>query len=191
MVVTDTGKAYSWGINRQGQCGLGHTNNQPQPTLIDGIGISTDHNSTVGTPIAAVSCGLSHTMMLLTNGSLAACGSNQFGQLGDATLPLMVTRPTVVVVMGSKYHDHAKAIGSGANDNRGGATVGGVRVSHVACGGAHTVIIDAEGRVYSAGSNSCGQLGRSGEPVSYSFTLCNQHVRTHTQTTRQRHTHSK
>ena len=193
VVVTDGGKAYSWGINRQGQCGLGHTNNQPQPTQITGI--STDNTNTVGapidtpidTPIVAVSCGISHTMILLSNGSLAACGSNQFGQLGDASLPTMVVTPAVVVLMEPKAdHDRdqgAKGIGGwdgdGAKDSgdggrtgggrggptggRGESTGGCVRVSHVACGGAHTVIIDVEGRVYSAGSNSCGQLGRAGE----------------------------
>ena len=129
-------------------------------------------------------------MILLANGSLAACGSNQFGQLGmgDAFLPSMVTTPMVVVIMEPKdpRYNHAKVSrgwgddgakasgdrmgdrtsGGGGATGGGGVTGGGVRVSHVACGGAHTVVTDADGRVFSAGSNSCGQLGRAGQSIT-------------------------
>ncbi len=32
-------------------------------------------------------------------------------------------------------------------------------ISHIACGGAHTLAVDINGRLYATGSNSCGQLG--------------------------------
>lgn len=32
-------------------------------------------------------------------------------------------------------------------------------ILHIACGGAHTIVIDEFGSVFTCGSNSCGQLG--------------------------------
>ena len=157
VALTGDGHAYSWGINRQGQCGLGHTENQAKPALV----------AALGRPVAAATCGIAHTAFVLDDGSLAMCGSNQFGQLGlgrsfnggggggqrghtdlaearvlartasHAALPKMVPAPVVVL-----------------------ETSGDFRVAHVACGGAHTLLVDTAGRVLSAGSNSCGQLGR-------------------------------
>ena len=48
------------------------------------------------------------------------------------------------------------------------------KVSHVACGAAHTLLIDTNGLLYSTGSNSCGQLGRIDDTltgVNGKFTL--------------------
>ena len=164
--LTGDGQIYSWGINRQGQCGLGHTENQAKPALV----------AALGRPAVAATCGIAHTAFLLDDGSLALCGSNQFGQLGlgrsfaapdiggsgtrgggghtdlaearvlaraasHAALPLMVLTPVIVL-----------------------ETSGDFRVAHVACGGAHTLLVDTAGRVLSAGSNSCGQLGRAVGP---------------------------
>jgi alpha-tubulin suppressor-like RCC1 family protein len=81
----------------------------------------------------AVACGWSHTAVLLADGTVRTFGFNDNGQLGinDTT-----NRSTPVQVFG---------ISSSA--------------TAVACGGAHTTILLADGTVRTFGSNNAGQLG--------------------------------
>lgn len=78
--------------------------------------------------------GSAHTLLLGTNGSLYAWGSNASGQLGDGTLASHLT-PTIV------------------------SAAAGTRFIQLAAGGAHSLALNFDGRIYSWGNNATGQLG--------------------------------
>ncbi len=72
ICLDSAGKAYAWGRNEQGQCGLGTTDDCiPYPTLIP----------TSDTYIGAA-VGKSHSILLSTNHIPYAAGSNKMGQCG-------------------------------------------------------------------------------------------------------------
>ncbi|CDW52534.1 E3 ubiquitin protein ligase HERC4 [Trichuris trichiura] len=77
-------------------------------------------------------CGRKHTVFLLDNGTLLACGNNDFCQLGYEG-PRKKPRPV--------------------------DSFAGSPVAQVACGDAHTVALTDDGHVHSWGSNDSGQLG--------------------------------
>ena len=87
-------------------------------------------------PITMVTCGESHTLFLTLSGELYACGSNRFGELGfddEKSRP----RPVRVVLPAR------------------------VNLVAIACGSFHSLAISHDHQLYSWGSNSHGQLGRS------------------------------
>ncbi|MCQ2816405.1 MAG: hypothetical protein MJ252_03975 [archaeon] len=73
------GKAYSWGRNTSGVCGLSGKSTGDRisiPTLIDSI--------KSGSKMCCVSD--THSMILTVNGEIYACGSNMYGKLGVCDL---------------------------------------------------------------------------------------------------------
>lgn len=127
------------GVGKQGQLGHNDLTSSPVPTHLSSL---SDANYT----IAAVSCGIAHTFFLTDKGNLLACGQNTFGALGVDSGAENVVVPTDVAV---PYQEEAVA----------GRGEGASRIVHVSCGGAHTAVVDSRGRLYTTGSNTCGQLG--------------------------------
>ncbi|XP_014386386.1 PREDICTED: secretion-regulating guanine nucleotide exchange factor isoform X5 [Myotis brandtii] len=72
-VVTDGGSLFVCGLNKDGQLGLGHT---------EDVLYFTPCKSLIGCPIQQVACGWDFTIILTENGQVLSCGSNSFGQLG-------------------------------------------------------------------------------------------------------------
>ncbi|XP_032497773.1 secretion-regulating guanine nucleotide exchange factor isoform X2 [Phocoena sinus] len=72
-VVTDEGSLFVCGLNKDGQLGLGHT---------EDVLYFTPCKSLLGCPIQQVACGWDFTIILTENGQVLSCGSNSFGQLG-------------------------------------------------------------------------------------------------------------
>nr|XP_019959640.1 PREDICTED: X-linked retinitis pigmentosa GTPase regulator-like isoform X1 [Paralichthys olivaceus] len=81
-----------------------------------------------------IACGDEHTALITENGKLFMFGSNNWGQLGLGS-KLTVNKPTCVKAL--KFE----------------------KVQLVACGRNHTLICTAQGKVYTSGGNSEGQLG--------------------------------
>src|SRR5579871_435494 len=118
------------GDNNYGQLGIGSAINQenvPVPMKI-------------GSSIVAVSAGPSgwHSLLLKADGTVWACGDNDYGQLGNgttsgSTVPLEVKGPS-----GVGYLENIIAI---------------------AAGNFHSMALSADGTVYTWGRNSHGQLG--------------------------------
>ena len=142
IVLTESGRAFSWGVGMSGQLGLGNFNIGYTPKPIN-------HFKTI--TIAAIACGIAHSIFLLCDGTICSCGQNTFGQLGLGT-----------------YKNGPIRLNTGP----GGDTIAtptpvhivtGKKIVHIACGGAHTLIVDEEGVILSCGSNSCGQLGLGNE----------------------------
>ncbi|KAM6958593.1 retinitis pigmentosa GTPase regulator b [Tautogolabrus adspersus] len=81
-----------------------------------------------------IACGDEHTALITENGKLFMFGSNNWGQLGLGS-KVTVNKPTCVKALKSE------------------------KVQFVACGRNHTLICTAQGKVFSSGGNSEGQLG--------------------------------
>mmetsp|Transcript_3477 Transcript_3477/g.7853 ORF Transcript_3477/g.7853 Transcript_3477/m.7853 type:complete len:402 (-) Transcript_3477:85-1290(-) len=70
--VTTNGSTYCWGNNKYGQLGMGMiSQNETTPRLVPGV-----------EDAVAVSCGRSHTCILMKDGTGKCAGSNWQGQLG-------------------------------------------------------------------------------------------------------------
>ena len=76
-VVTESGGAWCWGWNVEGELGDGTKENRFVPTPV--VGLDS------GVAALAQSNSVSHTCAILTGGSAACWGDNYGGQLGDGT----------------------------------------------------------------------------------------------------------
>ena len=114
---------FLWGYNAQGQLGDNSIVYKSSPVqTIAG-----------GTNWKQVSCGVTHTAAIKTDGTLWLCGYNSYGQLGDNSI---VNKSSPVQTI-----------------------AGGTNWKSVACGGNHTAAIKTDGTLWLWGSNSYGQLG--------------------------------
>jgi alpha-tubulin suppressor-like RCC1 family protein len=137
--------------------------------------------------VLKVAGGYSHSIMLMSDGTVWACGRNRFGELGDGTTtqrlnPVQVmisaTAPliNVVDVATGSYHSlfllkDGTVCGCGTN-SVGQLGIGNttkqsfpVKMSivsnakNIAAGYSHSLILTNDGTLYACGDNSFGQLG--------------------------------
>jgi alpha-tubulin suppressor-like RCC1 family protein len=73
--VTASGSAMCWGLNSSGQLGDGTVNQRLTPVAVSGL----------GSGVASITAGASHTCALTAAGGVKCWGLNTFGQLGDGT----------------------------------------------------------------------------------------------------------
>lgn len=105
--------------------GDGTTDNQLSPVQVSGL-----------TDIIAVSAAYSHSLFLKDDGTVYACGLNNYGQLGN---------------------DFQRA---GANPPSQVSNITGVTA--IAAGASQSLFLKGDGTVWACGSNSDGQLGDGG-----------------------------
>lgn len=123
VAVMPDGTVRTWGANTFGQLGNGSTASSSTPMTVNGLG---------GT-VRAVAAGSSHTVALMSDGTVKAWGSNSFGQLGNGTATPSSTPVTV-------------------------SGLGGT-VTSVAAGLSHSVALMSDGTIRTWGLNASGQLG--------------------------------
>ena len=167
------------GSGESGQ--LGHGNSIDISTFMKVEGLE-DHC------ISQVTCGDEFTTVLTTEGAVYTFGGNQFGQTGHGIIGGNRSTPKIVtgcleskkVVYVASNYDHSACImedgeiytwGNGSNGRLGHGNqthrstpkrvegLAGKKAKHVACGGYHTLVCTEDGRVYSFGRGSYGQLG--------------------------------
>ncbi len=165
------GSSAAWGWNTVGELGDGTTTDRYNPVRV--LNLSN---------IAAIAAGGSHSLALLTDGTVWAWGGNGAGELGDGTTtsrssPAQVLNlSNVIAVKAAGYDSMALksdgtvwAWGNNGNGQLGdGTTVGRYspvqvlnlsNIIAVATGGYHSMALKADGSVWAWGSNGVGQLG--------------------------------
>lgn len=131
MVVKTDGSLWGCGNNVDGQLGNNSNTDQPELTVIYAT-----------TPkVASVSAGVDHTLIVKEDGSLWACGRNNYGQLGDGT---KIDRNQFVPVVN---------MGSG--------------VASASAGNEFSLVVKTDGSLWGFGKNDNGQLGNGTKDTKY------------------------
>jgi alpha-tubulin suppressor-like RCC1 family protein len=74
------GTLAAWGYNHRGQLGTGDAVQRGLPVAVDLTGIGS------GKVISAIACGMNHSLLRFSDGTVAAWGDNASGQLGDNSM---------------------------------------------------------------------------------------------------------
>ena len=134
--TTVNGTVYAWGQGENGELGIGNEG------LNEGFA-KTPIKVQLDVQVRSTACGEAHTVFVGVNGDVYSCGSNSSGQLGFTDIS-SVYEPRLV--------DGLKAAKS--------------KVVQAVCGSNHTVVLFANGAVYSFGDGKKGQLGTDAEKSS-------------------------
>lgn len=97
-----------------------------------------------GVKIEFVACGGAHSMCVTSDGSVLACGKNEYGRLG------MNNEKNHLIMTPVPFFDQSL---------NAHAAIPRERVKMVACGGSHSVFLTTSGRVLVAGRGSSGRRG--------------------------------
>ena len=123
IVIRSNNKVYTWGANDKGQLGIGTYDNSNVPVAVDTTGVLA------GKKIIDVAMSYKRSMALSSEGKVYMWGENSYGELGNNST---VNSPLPVAV-----------------DTTG--ALAGKKINHIAAGGAFSMALDANGRVYTWG----------------------------------------
>ncbi|XP_038061322.1 uncharacterized protein LOC119732026 [Patiria miniata] len=173
---------YTWGKAHGGR--LGHGDIIPADGRSAPFRVETLHMHQIR--IISVACGKEHTLALGEQGRVYSWGTSKCGQLGlgdrtTHTRPSLVqalTGQCCVAVACGQYHSMALTrdqkvyswgwgvhgqLGHGSVEDqlqpRHVTALDPVRVTQMACGYCHSIVLSADGQVYICGSGTFGQLG--------------------------------
>jgi alpha-tubulin suppressor-like RCC1 family protein len=138
--LDSTGAAYCWGLsNNTGSLGDGNQTptNSPVPVAVDTSGVLA------GKTLTQISVGDTDVCALDTTGTAYCWGYNNFGEIGNTSVPNAGTAVPVAV------------------DTSG--VLAGKTLTHISEGGYHTCVIDSAGLAYCWGWNSDGEVGNATE----------------------------
>ncbi|MCF7731122.1 MAG: cadherin-like beta sandwich domain-containing protein [Akkermansiaceae bacterium] len=131
LALCSDGTVAAWGYNNYGQLGTGDTATSRVPVLVAPTG------ALAGKQVVAVAAGAYHSFALCDDGTLAAWGFNDDGELGDGSTN---TSPTPVAV-----------------DTSG--ALAGKRIASLSTGLYHTLALCSDGTLFTWGYDNHGQLG--------------------------------
>lgn len=140
LIVMHSGEVFMSGSNARGQLGFGAMRNPYDTTTFERPAIN-------GVSFQGGACGVQHSALIGSDGSLYVCGQNESGQLG---LP----------DSGDRFAPAKVEVGSTA----------GRRIVDVACGLASTLCVSDDGALHGSGANGRGEIGLGELPGSTTFT---------------------
>jgi alpha-tubulin suppressor-like RCC1 family protein len=135
VALDENGNVWGWGNDGAGSLCDGKTTMQPTPEKLTNL---------PGHGVAEVAAGGSHSLFLLKDGSVWACGNNEFGQLGNGTTTSSTTPVQVLLPAG-------------------------MTVAHISAGNLFSTVLSTNGEVWDWGYNQNDQLGNvtpPGQPYS-------------------------
>ena len=142
FIVKNDGSLWATGNNSEGQLGLGTSGSSTYKTTF----------THVTTNVNYVDCGFCYSMIIKNNGTLWACGGNNYGELGLGDISKRTSFTQVTLNIGNN-------------------------ISQVSCSeydldmiANFTVISDKEGNIFATGVNTNGQLGLGNTTNMRSFT---------------------
>ncbi|HEX4085357.1 MAG TPA: hypothetical protein VHY22_10635, partial [Chthoniobacteraceae bacterium] len=133
----------AWGLNGDGQLGIGGTANSFTPIAVDTASPSSLSSGTV----SAFAAGSTHSLALTSAGALSAWGDNTYGELG---------------VSGTAYSLIPIAVDSSTDSALNGKTV-----VAVTAGSIHSLALCSDGSLASWGYGADGELGTGGTAGSF------------------------
>ena len=176
IVLTQSGKCYSWGRNAWGQLGLGHVGDMSSPREIIYL----------GSDIIKIECGSGslHCIAVAKSGKCYTWGSNNCGQLGlgnnansyspkELLLQNIVSigcgyQHTIVTTIDTKIYvwgdNQYGQLGLGHDNDQNSPQellFPNIKIESVSCGFNHTMVLTTIGKLYIWGKNDEGQLGLS------------------------------
>lgn len=137
LAVCSDGTVVSWGNNANGQLGINSTDGSNVPVAVN---TTTGVSALFGKVVVAVAAGHDHSLALCSDGTLAAWGRNDSGQLGDNTVTQRLV-PTAV------------------NRANGISALFSKTVISIACGAYHSMALCSDGTVCAWGNAGSGQIG--------------------------------
>ncbi|MBI4929735.1 MAG: T9SS type A sorting domain-containing protein [Bacteroidetes bacterium] len=172
LFTCNIGSAKSAGLNLTGQLGDGTTANKLSPVQVSGFTAN----------IMAVSGGKNHSLFLKNDGTVWACGYNNYGQLGDGTntqrnSPVQVSGLTGITAIANKENhslflksdstvwacgfNASGVLGDGTTvDKSTPVQVSGLTgIIAIAAGGDHSIFLKSDGTVWACGNNTQWQIG--------------------------------
>lgn len=135
LFLDNESQVLACGNNNNGQLGINESNNnKPAPVYVKLTATTNISN------ICQITAGASHSIFLLNDGKVLACGDNQYGQLGnnDNTFAKKLLPVSVV-----------KDANNNALDN----------IIQVASKNVHSLFLESSGQVLACGGNDNSQLG--------------------------------
>lgn len=133
MLVTSTGRVFTWGLNDQGQLGDGTLNDISVPT-----DITAQFNFSMGEYVSQINLGEQNSMLVTSLGRVFVWGDNFFGQIGDGTI-ISRNLPTDITI-NFNFLDNESA-------------------HLIDFGSKHAMLVSTLGRIFTWGRNNSGQLG--------------------------------
>jgi len=171
LVIKSDGTLYSCGYNAYGQ--LGRPSTFLSQRVLQQVGTDSDWQS--------VATGQFHSLAIKTDGSLWACGTNGYGELGNGTNTQSNTFTQVgsdtnwlsiaagsAISIGLKTdgslwawgYNQDMQLGDGTNTNRNlPVQIGAANWQAISCGMGHIIALKNDGTIWGWGSNSEGQRG--------------------------------
>ena len=137
FALCSDGSLATWGSNSNGQLGETTTTQSNTPVAVN---TSAGTSALAGKSVVAISGGLTHSLVLCSDGTLAAWGGNASGQLGDTTLI-------------DKYAPVA------VNTAAGSSALAGKTVTGITSSANSSFALCSDGTLVAWGSDSSGQLG--------------------------------
>ena len=132
ILIDENGGVWTAGYNSDGQLGRSENVNSGTPNTVFKKAEGLDNVKIVG-----ASGGTAHTVLLDESGNVWTAGNNLHGQLGRQTAKNV----------NPKFEKVADGIS-------------GVKITAIAAGSNHSVMLDENGNVWTTGSNLYGELGR-------------------------------
>lgn len=133
VLVWACNRVFAWGGNYRGQVGDNTTTNRLLPVPVTATG------ALAGKTLVAIAADRTHSLALCSDGTLAAWGANDRGQLGDNTGGNYGARSLVPMVV---------------NRAPGVSALAGKSVVAIACGEYHSLALCSDGTVAAWGDNS-------------------------------------